>query len=100
MSLSEEKLKKIRPLQDRVLIKRIEEENNKTAGGIFIPEGSKERAQIGIIIAVGPGKIMTSGILNPTTLKIGDSIFFGKYAGSEISENYLILREEEVLGVL
>lgn len=100
MSLSEEKIKKIRPLSDRIILKRVEEEESKTSGGIFIPEAAKEKAQIGTVIAVGPGKINTSGILIPTTLKVGDSVFFGKYAGTEISEDYLILKEEEVLGVL
>ncbi len=100
MSLTEEKIIKIRPLQDRILVKRLEEEESKTSGGIFIPDAAKEKAQIGTVIAVGPGKINNSGSLNQVLLKTGDLVFFGKYAGSEITENYLILREDEVLGIL
>lgn len=100
MSLTEEKIIKIRPLQDRILVKRLEEAESKTSGGIFIPDAAKEKAQIGTVIAVGPGKINNSGSLNQLSLKINDLVFFGKYAGSEISEDYLILREDEVLGIL
>ena len=100
MSLNEEKIKKICPTQDRILIKRMEEKSNTTSGGIFIPETAKEKAQIGFVISVGPGKTNQNGILISTKIKIGDSVFFGKFSGTEIEYNYLILREDEVLGTL
>ena len=100
MSLNEEKIKKICPTQDRILIKRIEEKTNTTPGGIFIPEVAKEKAQIGLVIAVGQGRINSNGILIQTKIKVGDSVFFGKFSGTEIENDYLILREDEVLATL
>ena len=92
----------IRPLHDRILIKRIEEQET-VRGGIIIPDTAKEKPQEGEVIAVGNGKILENGQRVPLDVKAGDRILFGKYAGSEIKiegEEYLILREDEVLGVL
>ena len=93
---------KIRPLQDRVIVKRIAEEE-KTKGGIFIPDTAKEKPQQGKIIAVGKGKANDDGKVNPLDVKVGDKILFAKYSGSEIKldgEEHLIMREEDILGVL
>ena len=93
---------KIRPLQDRILIKRVEEEQ-KTAGGIIIPDSAKEKPQEGRVIAVGNGKVGDDGKLRPLDVKKGDRVLFGKYTGSEVNldgEEHLIIREEDVLGVL
>ena len=94
---------KIRPLQDRVIVKRIEEEVEKTKGGIIIPDTAKEKPQQGKIIAVGKGKVNDDGKLTPLDVKVGDRILFGKYSGSEIKldgEEHLIMREEDILGVV
>ncbi|HEX7409157.1 MAG TPA: co-chaperone GroES [Candidatus Binatia bacterium] len=93
---------KIRPLQDRVIVKRIAEEE-KTKGGIIIPDSAKEKPQEGKIIAVGKGKMNDDGKLIPPQVKVGDRILFGKYSGSEIKlngEEHLIMREEDILGVI
>ncbi|MBP1685598.1 MAG: chaperonin Cpn10 [Deltaproteobacteria bacterium] len=93
---------KIRPLQDRVIVKRIAEEE-KTKGGIIIPDTAKEKPQEGKIIAVGKGKVSDDGKLVPMEVKVGDRILFGKYSGSEIKlngEEHLIMREEDILGVI
>jgi chaperonin GroES len=93
---------KIRPLQDRVLVKRIAEEE-KTKGGIIIPDTAKEKPQEGKVIAVGKGKMNDEGKLIPLQVKAGDKILFGKYSGSEIKidgEEHLIMREEDILGVI
>ena len=92
---------KIRPLHDRVIVKRIEEEE-KTKGGIIIPDTAKEKPQEGRVIAVGPGK-RDDGKLVPMDVKEGDKILFGKYSGSEIKlngEEHLIMREEDILGII
>jgi len=94
---------KIRPLQDRVLVKRLEEAIEKTKGGIIIPDTAKEKPQQGKIIAVGKGKVNDDGKLTPLDVKVGDKILFGKYSGSEIKldgEEHLIMREEDILGVI
>jgi len=94
---------KIRPLQDRVLVRRIEEEVEKTKGGIIIPDTAKEKPQQGKIIAVGKGKVNDDGKVTPLDVKVGDRILFGKYSGSEIKldgEEHLIMREEDILGVV
>jgi len=94
---------KIRPLQDRVLVKRIEEELEKTKGGIIIPDTAKEKPQQGKVIAVGKGKVGDDGKVTPLDVKSGDTILFGKYSGQEIKldgEEFLIMREDEVLAVL
>jgi chaperonin GroES len=93
---------KIRPLQDRVLVKRVEEET-KTKGGIIIPDSAKEKPIEGEVIAVGNGKVLEDGKVRPLDIKKGDRILFGKYAGTEVKiENveHLILREEDILGVI
>jgi len=92
----------IRPLQDRIIVKRIQEEE-KTAGGIIIPDTAKEKPQEGKVVAVGKGKVGDDGKVIALDLKKGDRILFGKYAGSEVKidgTEYLIMREEDVLGVL
>ena len=92
---------KIRPLHDRVIVKRIEEEE-KTKGGIIIPDTAKEKPQEGRVVAVGPGK-NEDGKIIPLGVKAGDKILFGKYSGTEIKldgEEHLILREDDILGVI
>lgn len=94
---------KIRPLQDRILVKRLEEKEIKK-GGIIIPDTAKEKPQEGEVVAVGPGKIGEDGKRQPMEVKKGDKILFGKYSGSEVKiddEEYLIIREgDEVLGII
>jgi len=93
---------KIRPLQDRVIVRRIAEEE-KTKGGIIIPDTAKEKPQEGKVIAVGKGKTSDEGKLMPLEVKVGDKILFGKYSGSEVKldgEEHLIMREEDILGVV
>jgi chaperonin GroES len=93
---------KIRPLQDRVIVKRIEEEE-KTKGGIIIPDTAKEKPMEGKIIAVGKGKVLEDGKINPLDVKAGDRVLFGKYAGTEVKidgEEHLIMREDDILGVI
>ena len=93
---------KVRPLHDRVIIERIEEGEQKI-GGIIIPDTAKEKPQQGKVIAAGKGKIEKDGRVTPLDCKAGDIILFGKYAGQEIKidgSDYLIMREEEVLGVI
>jgi chaperonin GroES len=93
---------KIRPLQDRILIKRLDEEE-KTKGGIIIPDTAKEKPQEGKVIAVGAGKVNEDGKLQPLEVKKGDRVLFSKYAGTEIDldgEEHLIIREDDVLGIL
>ena len=93
---------KMKPLGDRVLVKRIEEEETKK-GGIIIPDTAKEKPQQGEVVAVGPGRVDDTGKKIPMELKKGDKILFGKYSGSEVklgNEEYLIMREEDVLGVI
>lgn len=93
---------KIRPLQDRIIVKRMEEEE-KTAGGIIIPDTAKEKPQEGKVIAVGKGKVGEDGKVQPLDVKPGDKVLFGKYAGTEIrleGEEHLIMREDDLLGVV
>ncbi|MBI1919890.1 MAG: co-chaperone GroES [Geobacter sp.] len=93
---------KLRPLQDRIIVKRVEEET-KTAGGIFIPETAKEKPQQGEVVAVGKGKVTEDGKTLPVDVKVGDRVLFGKYAGSEVKldgQEYLIMREDDILGVI
>ena len=93
---------KVRPLNDRVLVKRMAEEE-KTAGGLFIPDAAKEKPARGVVIAVGQGKSDDSGKRTPLDVKAGDKVLFGKYSGTEIKldgEEHMILREEEILAVL
>jgi chaperonin GroES len=93
---------KIRPLQDRVIVQRVEEEE-KTKGGIIIPDSAKEKPQEGKVISTGPGARDDSGKIQPLDVKAGDKILFGKYSGTEVKlsgEEYLIMREEDILGVI
>ena len=93
---------KVRPLQDRILLKRIEEET-KTKGGIIIPDSAKEKPQEGLVVAVGPGKVTDSGNRVVPEVKAGDRVLFGKYSGTDIKvdgEEHLILREDDVLAVI
>ena len=93
---------KVKPLQDRLVIKRLEEEE-KTKGGIIIPDAAKEKPQEGRVIAVGEGKVLESGQRSPVSVKVGDKILFGKYSGTEIKidgEEHLILREDDVLAII
>jgi chaperonin GroES len=93
---------KIRPLHDRVIVQRIDEEE-KTKGGIIIPDTAKEKPQEGKVIAVGPGKILENGTKTTLDVKVGDKILFGKYSGSEIKidgEEFLMMREDDSLGVI
>jgi len=93
----------IRPLYDRIVVKRLDDETDKTAGGLFIPDSAKEKPQHGEVVAVGQGKRNDDGKLIPLDVKAGDRILFGKYSGSDIKSDgneYLIMREDEVLGVI
>ena len=93
---------KIRPLYDRIVTKRIDEQET-IRGGIIIPDSAKEKPQEAEVVAVGHGKRLENGELVPLDVKVGDRILFGKYSGNEIrldSEEYIIMREEDVLGIL
>ena len=93
---------KIRPLQDRVIVKRLEEEE-KTKSGIIIPDSAKESPQEGKVIAVGKGKVTEDGKVIPLDVKAGDRILFGKYSGTEVKiegEEHLIMKEEDILGII
>jgi chaperonin GroES len=93
---------KVRPLHDRVLIKRVEEQET-VRGGIIIPDSAKEKPQEGEVVAAGSGKRLENGTVVPLEVKEGDRILFGKYSGTEIKvddTDYLILREDEILGIL
>jgi chaperonin GroES len=98
----EERSMKVRPLHDRLIVKRIDEEE-KTAGGIIIPDTAKEKPQEGRVIAVGPGKVNEDGKVTPIDIKKGNRVLFSKYAGTEIQlegVEHLIIREDDVLAVL
>ena len=93
----------ITPLHDRVIIKRIEDSVNQTAGGLFIPDTAKEKPQEGEVIAAGQGKYKEDGTRQALDVKKGDRVLFGKYSGSEIKldgEEYIIMREDEILGII
>lgn len=93
----------IRPLYDRIVVKRVEETESKSAGGLIIPDSAKEKPQEGKVVAVGNGKKTEDGKVIPLDVKVGDKILFGKYSGSDIkigTEEYLIMREDEVLAIL
>ncbi len=92
---------KIRPLQDRILVKRVDEEET-TSGGIIIPDSAKEKPQEGQVVAVGPGKTLDSGSIAEPNVKAGDRILFSKYAGTDVNvdgEEHIIIREDDVLAV-
>ena len=93
---------KIKPLHDRIIVERIEEET-KTAGGLIIPDTAKEKPQQGKVIAVGKGKVTEDGKVLGMDVKVGDRVLFGKYAGTEIKiegKEYMMMREDDVLGVV
>jgi chaperonin GroES len=93
---------KIRPLHDRVVVKRVEEER-KSAGGIVIPDNIAEKPDQGEVIAVGNGKILEDGKVRPLDVKVGDRILFGKYSGSTVKiegEEYLVMREDDIMGIV
>jgi chaperonin GroES len=93
---------KVRPLYDRILIKRVETEE-KTKGGIIIPDTAKEKPQEGKVVALGKGKLLDDGSIKALDVKVGDKVLFSKYGGSDINidgEDYLILREEEILAII
>ena len=93
---------KIRPLHDRVVVRRIEEER-KTAGGIVIPDNAAEKPDQGEVIAVGNGKILEDGKVRPLDVKVGDRILFGKYSGSTVKmegEELLVMREDDIMGIV
>jgi len=93
----------IRPLYDRIVVRRSTEEDEKSSGGLFIPDSAKEKPQKAEVVAVGKGKRMENGTLVPLEVEVGDQILFGKYSGNEIKmdgQEYLILREDEILGVI
>jgi chaperonin GroES len=93
---------KIRPLQDRVIVKRVEEEE-KTKGGIIIPDTAKEKPMEGKVIAVGKGKLMEDGKIHALDVKAGDRVLFGKYSGTEVKVDgaeHLIMKEDDILGVI
>lgn len=92
----------VQPLQDRVIVRRFESEE-KTASGIIIPDTAKEKPMQGEVIAVGPGKVLDSGTTVKLTVKAGDKVLFGKYAGTEVSidgNEFLIMREDDILGIV
>ena len=92
---------KIKPLQDRVIVKRIEE-NEQMRGGLYIPDTAKEKPQEGEVIAVGPGKVENGNKIE-LTVKVGDKVLFGKYSGTEVKldgDEYLIMREDDILGII
>ena len=92
----------IRPLHDRVIVRRLEEER-KTAGGIVIPDTAKEKPIQGEVVAVGKGKVLENGDVRPLDVKAGDKVLFGKYSGTEVkvgNEELLVMREEDIMGVI
>lgn len=93
---------KIRPLQDRVIVRRVKEEE-KTKGGLFIPDTAKEKPVEATVLAVGNGKVLEDGTVRKLDVKAGDRVLFGKYSGTEVKiegEDHLILREDDILGVI
>ncbi|WP_305891812.1 co-chaperone GroES [Methylomonas rivi] len=93
---------KIRPLHDRVVVKRVEEET-KTAGGIVLPGSAAEKPSEGEVLAVGSGKVLDNGQVRALEVKVGDKVLFGKYSGTEVKvdgEQYIVMREEDIMGIL
>lgn len=93
---------KIRPLHDRVIVKRVEEERT-SAGGIVLPDSATEKPSQGEVLAVGNGKLLDNGETRPLDVKVGDKVLFGKYAGNEVKvegEELIVMREEDIMGVL
>jgi chaperonin GroES len=90
----------MKPLYDRILVQRLESAEEKTSGGIIIPDAAKEKGQTGKVVAAGAGRLQADGTLVPLTVKSGDIVFFGKYAGTEAGKDLLIIREDEVLAII
>jgi chaperonin GroES len=93
----------IRPLYDRVAVKRVEDKETKLQGGLYIPDSAKEKPQEGEVVAIGKGKLLEDGKLVPLQVQVGDRILFGKYSGSDFKldgQEYMIMREDEILGIL
>ena len=93
---------KIRPLRDKILVKRLEEEE-KSKGGIIIPDSAKEKPMEGLVVAIGTGKLNEEGKVIPLVVKVGDKILFAKYSGTEIKiegDDHLVITEEEILGII
>jgi chaperonin GroES len=98
-----EDMAKLKPLYDKIVVKRQEEQEQRTASGIIIPDTAKEKPQIGEVVAVGEGKRLNNGEIAPLKVKVGDKVIFNKYAGTEVEldgEKYLIMSEDEVLAIL
>ena len=94
---------KVRPLQDRVLVKRLDEDLEKTKGGLYIPDSAKEKPQQGKVIAVGKGKVNDDGKIMALDVKVGDKVLFAKYTGTEVKlngEEHTLLREDDILAIL
>ena len=92
----------VRPLRDRILVERIDESEQRTVGGLIIPDTAREKPQQGRVVAIGKGRVNDKGEVFPLDVKVGETVLFGKYAGTEIKlegKEYLIVREDEVLGV-
>jgi len=91
--------KNFQPLSDRIFLKRLENQN-KTEGGIIIPDTAKEKVQTAEVVATGPGRTNEQGTLIPMTVKKGDLVYFSKYSGTEVDDNHLIVREDDILGII
>ncbi len=94
---------KLRPMYDKVVVKRYEEQEQRTASGIIIPDTAKEKPQMGEVVAVGDGKLLNNGQVVPPKVKVGDRVVFNKYAGTEVElegERYLIMSEDEILAIV
>ena len=90
---------KLRPLHNHILVELIEK-NEKTAGGLYIPDAAKEKTQTAKVIATGPGKHNQQGVLVPMQVTIGDTVFFGKFAGVQAGDRFMVLKEEDILGII
>ncbi len=94
---------KVKPLHDRVLVKAFEEEEERSKGGIIIPDTAKEKPQKGEVVAVGEGRILDTGEKVPMCVKVGDKVIYGKYAGTEVNvdgEKYLVMREDDIYAII
>lgn len=90
---------KIKPLYDKVLVQRVEDET-KTPGGLYIPDAAKEKAQTGKVVAAGAGRLTQEGKILPLQVKVGDTVYFGKYSGTQAGDDFLIIKEDEILGII
>jgi len=92
-------MEKFRPLYDRLYVERIDTEE-KTAGGLYIPEGAKEKGQTGKVVSIGAGRLDSNGGVTPLQVKVGDTVFFGKFVGTDIDDTHVMLREDDVLAIV